>query len=137
MTAIAQSSAVLQSLAPQFLVRDLDAALRFYRDILGFETLFVFEGFYAAVGRDGISIHLKHTDDPDPARAFKKEREHLDVYLQVKEIDALYSEYKGRGAPFLKPLAATDWSTREFTVVDLDGYILYFGEPQSAKQGPD
>ena len=46
------------SLAPQFLVDDLSAAIAYYRDRLGFETDFVYESFYASVSRDGFSIHL-------------------------------------------------------------------------------
>ena len=38
----------LTSLAPQFLVDDLSAAIAYYRDRLGFEPDFVYESFYAS-----------------------------------------------------------------------------------------
>src|SRR6185312_4978963 len=47
-------------IAPQFLVDDLERAIGYYREKLGFELDFVYESFYAAVRRDGFSIHLKH-----------------------------------------------------------------------------
>jgi catechol 2,3-dioxygenase-like lactoylglutathione lyase family enzyme len=130
MTAIEVRSARLQSLAPQFLVADLQASIGFYRDRLGFQTQFVFGDFYAAVARDGVTIHLKLSDVPDPSRSFKRINEHLDAYVQVSGIGDLAAEFERRDAPLMRPLAATEWGTREFAVCDPDGSILYFGEPQ-------
>jgi len=38
---------------------DLDAALAYYRERLGFAVDFAYESFQAAVSRDGVAIHLK------------------------------------------------------------------------------
>ncbi len=121
----------LTSLAPQFLVQDLEAACAFYCRALGFEMAFRYgePPFYACVVRDGVMLHLKQTDDPEPSRRFKLEGEHLDVYIQAGDIDALHDEYVARGVPLFKPLQATPWGTREFAVQDPSGYILYFGQP--------
>ncbi|HLJ57065.1 MAG TPA: VOC family protein [Chthonomonadaceae bacterium] len=123
------SECTVERLSPQFLVRDLDAAIAFYRDMLGFDVAFVFGGFYAGVERGGASIHLKHSDEPDPSHEYKRRHEHLDAYVRVRNIDALSAELAGRGVALLSPLAATEWGTREFALADADGYILYFGEP--------
>src|SRR2546422_7170357 len=59
-------TARLKSIAPQFLVDDLDAALAYYRERLGFAVDFVYESFYASVSRDGAAIHLRseeHTSE--------------------------------------------------------------------------
>ena len=56
---ITSSAARLQMIAPQFLVDDLDLALAYYRDRLGFTVDFTYESFYAAVSRDGVTVHLK------------------------------------------------------------------------------
>ena len=50
----------ITGIAPQFLVDDLDRAVAYYRDKLGFELDFIYESFYASVSRDGFAIHLKH-----------------------------------------------------------------------------
>jgi hypothetical protein len=68
------------SLAPQFLVDDLSAALAYYRDSLGFELDFVYESFYASVSRNGFSIHLKCAPKAVAERIHRKENEHLDAY---------------------------------------------------------
>jgi hypothetical protein len=52
-------SAQLTSISPQFPVDGLDAAVSYDRDKLGFQIQFTYEAFYAAVSRDGLSIHLK------------------------------------------------------------------------------
>jgi catechol 2,3-dioxygenase-like lactoylglutathione lyase family enzyme len=46
-------------IAPQFLVDDLEAAIAYYRDQLGFELDFKYQSFYASVTREGFAIHLK------------------------------------------------------------------------------
>ncbi len=122
------SKARLCSITPQFLVQNLDKALSFYTETLGFEIAFTYSDFYAGVARDGLVIHLKLSDEADPSRAFKQQHEHLDVYFSTDDVEALYQEYQSRGVSFLKPLQATPWGTREFVVQDGDGYILYFGQ---------
>jgi len=118
----------LRSIIPQFLCLDLIRSRRFYCERLGFEFLFQYEDFYAAVGRDGLTIHLKLSDEPDPSRTFKREHEHFDVYFEVQDIDAAYEEFSTAGVVFDHNLHRTPWGTREFTIADPDGYILYFGQ---------
>src|ERR687898_624507 len=47
------------SLAPQFLVDDLDRAIAYYRDALGFAFDEPWGGFYAIGRLDGLELHLK------------------------------------------------------------------------------
>jgi len=117
-------------MAPQFLVQDLDAACAFYRDQLGFVVDFVYgeTPVYAGVVRDGITIHLKHTDEPEPSRQFKSQGEHFDIYVYTDNVDALYEEYSTKGVFITKPLADEPWGTREFAIQDNNGYLIYFGQ---------
>lgn len=122
------SRARLASIAPQFLVLDLEATCDFYVEKLGFHVAFRFGDFYAAVERDGVSIHLKLSDEADPSRAVKQRDEHLDVYITVDDVEALYAEFQGRGVMFAQPLEAKPWGMREFVVWDNSGFILHFGQ---------
>lgn len=122
----------LTAIAPQFLVDDLDRAIAYYRDNLGFELEFQYESFYAAVTRDGIAIHLKCAPKTAADRAHRKENEHLDAYISVRGIRGLFSEMEKRGAQVLKPLEQRPWACLDFYVEDIDGYILCFSE-QNAK----
>ena len=120
--------AKLEKIVPQFLVLDLKTACDFYVEQLGFRVDFEYEDFYAGVERDGVMIHLKLSDTPDPSRLAKQQGDHLDIYFTVDDIEALYAEYKTRGVKFTQPLQTKPWDMREFVVWDNNGYILYFGQ---------
>ena len=116
------------TVAPQFLVLDLQSACAFYVDKLGFRVSFTYGDFYAGVERDGIKIHLKLSDAPDPSRQIKQRDGHLDVYITVDDVAALYAEYQSRGVVFSQPLETKPWGMQEFVVWDNSGFILHFGQ---------
>ncbi len=126
----AQTRGQITGIAPQFLVDDLRAAIAYYCDKLGFELAFQYQSFYAGMTRDGFAIHLKCA--PKPAdRGNRREDEHLDAYITVAGIQALFSELEGRGARVIKPLEQRPWGCTDFYVEDGDGYILCFSEPNA------
>ena len=122
------SAAQIIGIAPQFLVDDLDRAIAYYRDQLGFSVDFTYQSFYASVSRDGFAIHLKHGPRLAADRAHRKEHEHLDAYVAVTGIRSLFSELQKRGADVIKPLEERPWACLDFYVEDPDGYILCFSE---------
>jgi catechol 2,3-dioxygenase-like lactoylglutathione lyase family enzyme len=115
-------------IAPQFLVDDLDRAVAYYRDRLGFELDFVYQSFYAAVTRDGFAIHLKRAPKLAADREHRKQHEHLDACISVSGIRAIFSELERRGARVIRPLEERPWACLDFYVEDPDGYILCFSE---------
>ena len=121
--------ATLTSIAPQFLVGDLQRSIDYYCQCLGFELDFIYESFYASVSRDGCAIHLKCAAKTEADRAHRKQQEHLDAYIAVSNAAALHHELQTRGALVTKPLEERPWSSRDFYVEDPDGYILCFSEP--------
>ena len=114
--------------APQFLVDDLDDALSFYEQRLGFARDFVYADFYASVSRDRAVIHLKCAPKLAAERAHRKAGEHLDAYLAVSGVRELHDELVGRGAPIVEPLVQQPWGATDFYVEDPDGYRLCFSE---------
>ena len=132
MTTVASGSAAqITGIAPQFLVDDLEGAIAYYRDRLGFALDFTYQSFYASVSRDGFAIHLKHGPRLAADRAHRKEHEHLDAHVSVSGIRALFSELQKRGAEVIKPLEERPWACLDFYVEDPDGYILCFSEPSA------
>jgi catechol 2,3-dioxygenase-like lactoylglutathione lyase family enzyme len=115
-------------ISPQFLVDDLDAAIAYYRDKLGFREDFNYESFYGSVSRDGVAIHLKCAPKTASDRAHRRENEHLDAYIAVTGVEVLYAELQSRGAIITKPLGQRPWGRTDFYVEDLDGYILCWSE---------
>lgn len=129
MTPAAERSATrITGIAPQFLVDDLERAVAYYRDQLGFAADFIYESFYAAVSRDGCAIHLKHGPVSAAERVFRKQNEHLDASIAVSGIRELFGELERRGARVIKPLEERPWACLDFYVEDPDGYILCFSE---------
>ena len=118
----------IKGIAPQLLVEDLERAIAYYRDGLGFTLDFIYESFYASVSRDGCAIHLKHGPVPAAEQARRKEQEHLAAYVAVSDIRDLFVEMQRRGADVIKPLEERPWNCLEFYVQDPDGYVLCFSE---------
>lgn len=127
--------AVLASVSPFFIVSDLQRALAFYRDRLGFEVTFFAtdaEPFFATVRRDGVQVLLKVVGDgvgPQPNRT-RHRYARWDAFIHVPDPDVLAAELNDRGVAFSTPLADTDDGLRGFEVVDADGYLLFFGRPR-------
>ena len=89
---------------------------------------FVYDSFYASVSRGGGLIHLKRAPKTVADRAHRKEHEHLDAYVAVAGVEALYQELQSRDARITKPLGPRPWGHADFYVEDPDGYILCFSE---------
>jgi uncharacterized glyoxalase superfamily protein PhnB len=118
----------ITGIVPQFLVDDLDRAIAYYRERLGFEHDFTYESFYAGVSRDGCAIHLKQAPRPPADRAYRKQNEHLDAYIAVSGVRDLFGELQTRGAHVILPLEERPWGCLDFCVEDADGYVLCFSE---------
>lgn len=131
MSTVAAPRTHLTGIAPQFLVDNLEQAIAYYRDKLGFALDFVYESFYASVSRDGFAIHLKCAPKSPADREHRKENEHLDAYISVSGIQGLFNEFETRGARVIRPLEEQPWACRDFYVEDPDGYILCFSEPNA------
>jgi catechol 2,3-dioxygenase-like lactoylglutathione lyase family enzyme len=128
----------IAGIAPFFVVRNVPAALAFYRDRLGFEIMY--QGpepddiFFGMVRRGGAMIMLKAIGvDPIPnyTRDIKKGYAPWDAYLAVPDPDALAAEFASRNVEFFKPLQNNSDNLRGFEVKDADGYVLYFGRPNA------
>ena len=130
------TKAEISGIAPFFIVKNVPAALRFYRDLLGFDI--TFQGpseddiFFGIVQRDAAMIILKDVGvDPIPnyTRDIKKGIARWDAYLHVPDPDALAAEFSSRNVEFFLPLEDnySDDGLRGFEVKDADGYLLFFG----------
>lgn len=129
---------IVSSIAPLFIVRNVPAALAFYRDRFGFEI--TFQGpepddiFFGIVQRGGAMIMMKAvgvTPVPNHTRDVKQGIARWDAYVYVPDPDALAAEFAARNVPFFLPLQDNTDGLRGFEVQDADGYVLYFGRPRS------
>ena len=134
------STPEVTGIAPFFIVRNVPAALAFYRDRLGFEI--VFQGpepddiFFGIVKRGEATIIVKDVGvEPVPnyTRDVGKGWPAWDAFINVPDPDALAAEFSARGLEFVQPLKDDgDDALRGFSLQDADGYVLYFGRPNEA-----
>lgn len=117
----------LDYLAPVFRVADLDRALAYYRERLGFETEFVHHGFYAGVERDGCRIQLKHEPSMPSSPAVVAASDRIDACFGVRDAVALAADFAKAGADFAVSLHAMPYG-KEFYLRDVDGHVLAFVE---------
>ena len=131
----------ISGIAPFFIVRNVPAALAFYRDRLGFDV--TFQGpepddiFFGIVQRGAAMIMLKDVGvEPVPncTRDVGKGLARWDAYLYVPDPDALAAEFASREVAFFRTIADSeggDDGLRGFEIRDADGYTLFFGRPTS------
>lgn len=112
------------SVSPVISVRDLDAALRRYRQ-LGFET-HAYPGTerYGYANRGAVSLHLAEWAEHDPQSTGAS------IYLYVGDADALHAQWTAAGVEgrFVGP-HDTPYQLREFAYVDIDGTAIRVGSP--------
>jgi catechol 2,3-dioxygenase-like lactoylglutathione lyase family enzyme len=122
----------LTSVAPVLLVRDVVAAAEHYRDRLGFHyTRFWGEPpDFVILDRDGLRLML-HRPEASVAIAphWRVSQGVWNVYFWINDADALFAEFKARGARIDYGPENKMYGIREFGVQDLDGYDIGFGQP--------
>src|SRR3989442_298378 len=120
----------ISGIAPFFIVKNVPAALSFYRDRLGFDI--TFQGpepndiFFGIVARGAATIMFKAVGvDPVPnyTRDIKQGIARWDAYLDVPDPDALAAEFSSRHVEFSEPLKDTGDGLRGFEIKDADGYV--------------
>ena len=111
----------LTRIAPELPAADLEDALNYYEEKLGFEVAMRMpENGYAIVERDGVAIHLF----ADGAR-----RSAIGVHIFTAGLDQLFAEVRERGAQITQSIETKPWGNREFRVRDDFGNELKFTEP--------
>jgi len=120
----------ITSLATQVRVADLDRALNFYTETLGFVEEYRYRDLHAAVRAGGTTLHLKKVDTPDPSIAFVRDGDHLHFYVGVIDIEETFRELAGK-VEIVYPIATKPSGDREFTLRDPDGHTLCFAQADS------
>jgi catechol 2,3-dioxygenase-like lactoylglutathione lyase family enzyme len=100
-------------------VRDLERALAFYIDRLGFKLAFQDGDNYAGLRRDEVELHMQWQGEDEMSTTRLR--------FLIEDPDALFEEYKSQNVFHDRTrLANTAWGTREFAFYDLDGNGLTF-----------
>lgn len=107
-----------------FRVKDVDASISYYVDVLGFKLQWRASDSFACVVRDKCSIFL--TDD-------NQSQPRMWVWIGVQDVRALHAQYMASGATIRNPPNNFEWAL-EMQVEDLDGNVLRIGsDPEKEK----
>jgi uncharacterized glyoxalase superfamily protein PhnB len=102
-------------------VSDINKALRWYKEILGFENDSGWPldnpTYYDFVSEEGATFSIMEVTG---------EKSHGRYNFQVDNVDELWKTLKDK-VEIVEPLFDTPWGTRKFTIMDLDGNELGFG----------
>jgi catechol 2,3-dioxygenase-like lactoylglutathione lyase family enzyme len=115
--------------SPSIYVSDLQRALEFYRDTLGFAVIFVNGSpvSFAVLRQDAAQIHLVVR----PERAGS-----CHTHIMLSGLDSLFEKLTGAGVVVRQSPKVQPWGLRDIVVADPDGNTFEFaeliGKPESA-----
>lgn len=110
------------SSATVFQVADIEVAVTFYRDILGFSEDFRYDN-YAGVFLGEFQLHLcAH-------KVWKRPIGGGAVVIIAEEVDDYCKTIRERGAPILLEPTDEPYGLRDFVTRDPDGNVLTFSAP--------
>jgi uncharacterized glyoxalase superfamily protein PhnB len=118
---------------PVLNVPDVDAAVRFYTDTLGFAS------GSTLPGPDGKAVFgtvlwgqaMLMFQSEQPSAAQSPRGVHFELYLGVpddQDIDALYAGLQAKRITVTLPIKDEYWGARTFQIEDLNGFRLRFGK---------
>lgn len=121
----------MQSLIPALAARDIPTSLRFYNDILGFETTFTMPDadgnlMHASLKRGDVELMLGRLDQTGEHGTGELGKGVV-LYTTVdddEDVDALYDHARGQGATIVQEPTDQMWGHRDWTVADPDGYHI-------------
>jgi catechol 2,3-dioxygenase-like lactoylglutathione lyase family enzyme len=132
----------LSQTIPAMPVRNAAAGVAFYRDRLSFDVLH-HEGGFAVLKRDEAVLHLWEAGDDSWRERAAAEQPVISgaesfiagtasCRIKVEGVDELFAQMRESGV--LHPVSSngvtdTDFGTREFVTLDLDGNLLTFFQP--------
>jgi glyoxylase I family protein len=131
---------IRRGMAPLLQVFDMPTAVKFYRDVLGFEVVSTSQPSESGDDFDWALLKLNNVElmlntayeaderppAPDPARVAG----HRDtaMFFSCPDVDAAHTHFRARGVDVDKP-TMTSYGFRGLSVKDPDGYELCFHWP--------
>ena len=115
---------------PQLVSGDIEITADFFENQLGFEIVAKYvDHQFLIVKKGAAEIHFWTAETSQAARSVASASS---VYIRVKNVAALFDEYKMADIKFRYPLEAKPWGMNEFQIDDPFGNAIKFGEPTGA-----
>jgi uncharacterized glyoxalase superfamily protein PhnB len=125
----------MKSIIPSLAVADIDASVRFYAEVLGFDVMFTLPGddgrlIHASVRRGDSDLMFGRLDPSNPYDQAPLGRGVV-LYATVaddEDIDAYFQRVKAAGAHVVQEPTDQFWGHRDWAIADPDGYRLYISK---------
>lgn len=125
-----------ESLTPNIAVKNVNKTVDYYKQHFGFQLVISVpetgDLAWAMVQRDDVMLMFQEESSLNGDLPMLKERTiggNQTFYMRVKGVQDLYNDLKGK-VNIVSDLATTFYGTIEFTVEDINGYLLTFSERQ-------
>lgn len=115
----------IKQITPLLLVSNLEQAIAFYVQQLGFTLAFTYEDFYAGIEKNGHPIHLKTDYRETKDRPSRSNNDELDLVFAVDNVAGVFEEITKTNVEIIQPLREMPYGT-EFYIADPDGHVLAF-----------
>jgi len=123
----------LRGVAPILLVTDVLRAAKYYVDALGFSVPRMWGNppTFCTARRDELVVMLNQVPKGTAFHPNAAYDGRYDAYFYVRNADALFAEFRKRGADIAAAPEDQPYAMREFSVRDPDGHLLAFGHDVS------
>ena len=124
---------------PSIRVKNLEAAIAFYEQTLGFSVRRAGEESNISLTRGDANLMLESADASfysdqynEAIRARAGQPSGHTFYIEAEDLDALHARVREAGAPIVDALAERPWGQTEFTVEDPEGnWITFWKSPNT------
>lgn len=118
----------------ELFVKSVPESKDFYTRVLGFDVVSDQPDGYSVLrkGDSQIAVQARsQLPDDHPLKPFGEERAGLgiEIVLEVDDLDAAYAQVLTTEWPVAAPLAERPWGSRDFRVIDPNGYYLRVNDP--------
>jgi uncharacterized glyoxalase superfamily protein PhnB len=115
---------------PALKYKDGHAAVDWLGRVFGFQKMTAYPGADGSLAHAELRLQsgvimLGTITAPDPANPWADAR--TGVYVYVEDVDAHYARARAAGAEIVRPLADTDYGSREYSARDPEGHLWSFG----------
>jgi predicted enzyme related to lactoylglutathione lyase/GNAT superfamily N-acetyltransferase len=113
---------MVQSASPVLAAADVAETIRFYKEVLGCTTTWMYGEPPEFAGAQWGSVTIMFCRQPELATLVEGHQ----VWINVEDVDAVHAEHCRNGAQVVGPIEDKPWGRREYTVRDPNGYHLRF-----------
>jgi catechol 2,3-dioxygenase-like lactoylglutathione lyase family enzyme len=106
-------------------VNNLEVSKNYFQHTLGFSIVNQYPG-WAFLSRESFYVMLGECKETPPAKEIGDHS--YFAYIDVKDAQSLYDEFKSKEVDFVKTLRDEEWGMKEFGIQTVDGHRIMFGE---------